>query len=213
MNPLPFIQAGIGTAQAIIGGIRAQKAQKKMEKMVNAYQPNQSIMDFYNKALSRYSANPYESALYKQATQQADRGLTAGVSALGGRRGAIQGVGSLVQGRNDSLLKASVAAEGQQAQALGQLGTATGMKAQEQFRPFEMKYNLLGQKASGGNAILNSGISNIFGGIGSALKDDRMRMEFDPHYFDKRNARIAAKKEAKEAKKQNQQGSSGTYGL
>jgi hypothetical protein len=31
-----------------------------------------------------------------------------------------------------------------------------------------MRYNLLSQKASGGNQIMNAGLQNIFGGMGNA---------------------------------------------
>ena len=60
---LPFaaipgiLQAGGGLIQGIFGGGARRKAQKELEGMVNNYQPNASIMDYYNKALSKYSSN------------------------------------------------------------------------------------------------------------------------------------------------------------
>jgi hypothetical protein len=169
----PIIQGVAGIAQAIGGGIQAKRAENKLEKMVNNYKPNESIMDYYNKALSRYNVNPYTSNLFNMQKQAIDRNVASGVNSLQSRRGAVAGINSLVQSANDGYLKAAATAEGQQAQALGQLGQATGMKAQEQFKPFEMKFNLLSQKAGGGNQIMNAGLGNIFGGA-SAYNDYKM---------------------------------------
>jgi hypothetical protein len=164
----PIIQGVAGIAQAIGGGIQAKRAEKKLNKLVDSYKPNESIMDYYNKALSRYNANPYTSNMFNMQKQAINRNVASGVNSLQSRRGAVAGINSLVQSANDGYLKAAATAEGQQAQALGQLGQATGMKAQEQFKPFEMRYNLLSQKAGAGAQIMNAGLSNIFGGAQSA---------------------------------------------
>jgi hypothetical protein len=159
-------QGVMGLAQTILGGSAAHKAQKQMEGMVNNYQPNQSIMDYYSKALNRYNVNPYNSNLYQMQSNNIQRGTASGINALQDRRSALAGVSSLVQGQNDGLLKAAAAAEGQQGQALNQLGHATGMKAQEDSKKFDMKYNLLAMKAGGNNQTMNAGIQNMFGGMG-----------------------------------------------
>jgi hypothetical protein len=159
-------QGVMGLAQTILGGSAAHKAQKQMEGMVNNYQPNQSIMDYYSKALNRYNVNPYNSNLYQMQSNNIQRGTASGINALQDRRSALAGVSSLVQGQNDGLLKAAAAAEGQQGQALSQLGQATGMKAQEDSKKFDMKYNLLAMKAGGNNQTMNAGIQNMFGGMG-----------------------------------------------
>jgi hypothetical protein len=159
-------QGVMGLAQTILGGSAAHKAQKQMEGMVNNYQPNQSIMDYYSKALNRYNVNPYNSNLYQMQSNNIQRGTASGINALQDRRSALAGVSSLVQGQNDGLLKAAAAAEGQQGQALNQLGQATGMKAQEDSKKFDMKYNLLAMKAGGNNQTMNAGIQNMFGGMG-----------------------------------------------
>lgn len=158
------IQGAVGIGQAVGGAIQAHRAQKKLEKMVEGYKPNASIMDYYNKALQRYNVNPYTSAQYRNQMQNAGRGLATGINALNDRRSVLGGISSLVQGYNDASLKATAAAEGQQAQALSQLGGATQMKAAEDFKPFEMKYNLQALKAGGGNETMRAGLSNIFGG-------------------------------------------------
>lgn len=168
IDPVSLIAGGVqgiaGIAQTIAGGIQAHRAQKKLEKLINSYQPNQSIMDYYSKALQRYNPNAFESALYRQGQQTAARGLTTGISALNDRRSVLGGIAGLTQGYNDASLKAAAAAESQQGQQLAQLGQAAGMKTQEEKYPFELKANLLAQKAGGGAQIMNAGLSNIFGG-------------------------------------------------
>lgn len=176
MPALPLIQAGIGVAQGIIGGIRAHKAQKELEKLgTPAYTPNQGIGDYYNKALARYNASPYESATYKNQTNQISRNVATGISGLNDRRSAIGGISSIIQGANDASLKAISAAEGEQGQRLGQLGNAAQAKASDdkyafqinKLMPYEKKYNLLTAKAQGGNQVMNAGLQNIFGGLQS----------------------------------------------
>jgi hypothetical protein len=163
-------QAGVGLVQGIAGFIQQRKATKALEKMQSpTYNPNKSILDYYNKALAKYNVNPYNTDLYRMQETQANRGMASGLSALQGRGQALAGVNQLVQGRNDNLLRAGVAAEQQQGQDLNRLGAAAGMKAGEEGRafdinkqqPFERKYNLLAQKASGGTQIANSGIANV----------------------------------------------------
>lgn len=171
---LSAVQGAIGIGQAIFGGIKAHKAQKQLERTTTPiYSPSQSIMDYYNTAKSRYNVNPYQSNLYKMQNQNIQRGTAQGLSALGDRRSALAGVNSLIQGQNDSLLKAGAAAEDEQSRRFSQLGNAAGMKAQEdmkmfqynQLAPYEKKMQLAGLKASGGNQLLNAGLSNVFGGL------------------------------------------------
>lgn len=159
-------QGALGLGQAIFGGGKARRAQKDLERMVDNYKPNQSIMDYYTKALNKYNANPYQSAGYQAANQFAQRGVASGINALQDRRSALAGVGSLVQGANDANLKAVAQAEGQQAQDLAQLGQATQMKDREDKYKFENKYNLLAMKAGAANQTANAGISNLYGGLG-----------------------------------------------
>ena len=177
--PLPAmaaIQAGLGIAQGISGFIQQRKANKALEKMQSpTYTQNKGILDYYNKSLAKYNVNPYNTDLYRMQEQQANRGMASGISALQGRGQALAGVNSLVQGRNDNLLRAGATAEQQQGQDLNRLGQAAGMKAGEdqmafnvnQQQPFERKYNLLAMKAGGGSQIANAGISNIFAGLQS----------------------------------------------
>jgi hypothetical protein len=169
MDPITGLAIGkgvIGGIQALVGGGRAGKAQRELEGMVNSYQPNASITDYYNKALQRYSNNPYNSASYQNQMQNVNRNIATGIGGLQDRRSALGGITSLVQAGNDASLRAVAGAEQQGAQALGQLGQATGMKATEDRRKFDMKYNLLALKAGAGNQMMNTGIQNVFGAAG-----------------------------------------------
>lgn len=160
-------QAALGLGQMIFSGQR--KAQKNLEKHLDSYKPNESIMDYYSKALNKYNANPYTSNMYNMQTRQAQRNLATGINSLQDRRSALAGVGSLVQGANDASLRAAAAAEQDQSQDLAQLGQATHMKDREDKYKFEAKYNLLSQKAGAANQTVNAGISNLFGGAGSIV--------------------------------------------
>lgn len=161
------VQGVIGGIQGILGGISARRSQKKLEKMIEGYKPNQSIMDYYSKALNKYNANPYQSASYNQNMKTAGQGLTTGISTLQSRGQALAGVGNLVEGYNNAGGRAAAYAEQDQAQDLAQLGQATGMKAAEDKYKFEAKYNLLAQKAGAANQTANAGIQNLYGGLGS----------------------------------------------
>jgi len=178
--PFGAIAQGIlGIGQSILGGIKAHKAQKKLEKLETPfYGGSESIMDYYNKALQRVNTNPYQSAQYQYGQQQADRSQAAGINSLQDRRSAVGGISQLSAMRNDAALRGGIAAENEQNQRFGQLGEAAGMKGADerlQFQynkiaPYEKKYNLLSMKAGAANQTTNSGLQNIYGGLG-ALQD------------------------------------------
>lgn len=169
-------QAGIGLIQGIGGLFQAKKARKQLERLNSpTYAPNQGIANYYKTALNRFQTNPYASQGYTVAQQNAGRNLSAGLGALNDRRGGIAGISRLSAINNDTMLKAGTIAENQQNQRFGQLGGATQMKAADdkyafqtnQLMPYQQKYNMLAGKAAGGNQIMNAGIQNVFGGLGS----------------------------------------------
>lgn len=173
------IQGGLGIAQGIAGFFGAKNAQNELEKLQTpTYTPNKAIGDYYNTALSRYNANPYDTQAYGLAKKNAVMGTASGLNSLQGRRSALAGVGKLVGIQDNALQKASVAAEDQRNREFGQLGQATGMKAGDdrmafqynQVAPYEKKLQLLGAKASGYNKMLSSGIQNLFGGASNYAK-------------------------------------------
>lgn len=159
-------QAVGGLLQSIFSGKR--KSEKALERHINSYKKNESILDFYNKALNNYNQNPYTSASYKSSMQEAGRGLNAGINTLNDRRSVLAGLPALVSGYNSASLKSAANAERERSVALGQLGNATNMKAREDKYQFELKHGLLAAKASGANAQKAAGWKNIFGGLGTA---------------------------------------------
>lgn len=171
---LPGIAGFVGGAiQSIVGGGKAHRAQRQLENMVDNYAGGQSIQDYYTKALSKYNLNPYNSAMYQLQSENARAGTAQGINALQDRRSALGGISSLISGQNNNLLKAAATAEGQQSQALGQLGQATAMKDREDKYKFEAKYNLLSAKAGGANQTTNTGLTNAYNNL-SSLSDYAM---------------------------------------
>lgn len=170
------VTAGAGLLQSFFGGRKAKKSQKELENLQSpTYNPNEYVLSYYNNALQRYNVNPYNSTLYKTQQQNIGRGVNQGIGALNNRRSGLAGISSLIQGQNDSLLKAGIAAENQKDQRFSQLGGATQMKAGEdrqafninKMQPFERKYNLLAMKAGANARTANDGLKNIFNGLGT----------------------------------------------
>lgn len=171
---IPLIGAAAGGLQALIGGGKARRAQKELEGLQTpTYQKSQSIMDYYNQALSRYGVSPTESALYKRNMGNISRGVATGINSFQDRRAGQSGVSSLLRAANDATLNTEVAAENEKSRRFGDLGGATSMKAGEEFKdfqynklaPFEKKYNLLSMKAGAANQTANTGMSNIFNSL------------------------------------------------
>lgn len=171
-----ILQAGTGIFQSIFGGNKAKKAQSELENLQTpTYQANKGIMDYYNQALQRYNINPYQSQQYQYGQTAANRNLAAGIGALQDRRSAVGGISRLTAGANDAALRNGISAEQEQNQRFSQLGSATGMKAQDdmtrfqynEVAPYEKKYNLLSMKAGAANQMQNAGLQNIFGGLTS----------------------------------------------
>lgn len=175
--PVAAVAGGIGVLQGIGGYIQERNAENALEKLQTpTYTPSSTIADYYSKALQRYSINPYDSPLYKMQQQNILRSGASGLTSLQGSRNAIGGVSNIVQAQNDALLKAGATAQQEQGQQLAQLGNAAEAQTKEgdkafqynQLAPYQKQYNLLAMKAGGGAGIMNAGIQNIFGGIGSA---------------------------------------------
>lgn len=162
---MPWLAAGIGLYQSISGGIKKKKAEKKLEAMADAQQPSSSIMDYYGKALSKYSPNPYQSETYQQQNNQVQRNLATGISAAQNKRLGLGAIAGQVQQANDASARAVSNAEMQSGSDLARLGQAAGMKTQEQQKKFDMMYNLAAAKAGAYAQTQNTGISNLYGGL------------------------------------------------
>jgi len=160
--PLPYAaiaQAALGVGQMLFS--HPKREQTKLENIAKGYQPNASIMDYYNKALAKYSPNAYESAAYREGQTRIGSNLATGISATQNRGAGVGAVGSLVAGANRASLGNIANAENINSAALGRLGQASVMKAGEDKYKFEMLANLYGAKATGGANIMNAGLTNI----------------------------------------------------
>lgn len=163
----------VGLGTSIYGDIKAHNAQKKLENAKSpTYTPSQSIADYYQKALQRYSVNPYQSAAYQQQLQNVQQSQANSLNSLQGRREGLAGVGAITANSNNAILGATGAADQRQAQALGQLGEAAGAQTGQQQtafninqqQPFERNYNLLAMKAAGANQVANAGEQTALSG-------------------------------------------------
>ena len=167
MIPLAAASAGLqtlaGLGQTLFSGVK--KANKNLENFANSYKPNASIMELYDKSLANYSANAYTSQAYQNQTNNINRNLATGLNAAQSRRGGLASLSGLVTGANTANAAAGAAAENQQARNLSLLSQATGMKAREDYKPFEMKYNLLAAKAGAAARTKQQGLQNLFGGL------------------------------------------------
>lgn len=181
LDPVSGVVGGLqtlaGLGQSIFSGGR--KAEKKFNKLLDnapEYTENQSILDYYNQALSRYNVSPTDSAMYKRQMSNINRGIATGINSFQDRRSGQAGVSSLLRGANDASLDAEVAAENEKSRRFGELGGATTMKADEEYKgfynnvlmPWELKTGAASQKMAGAAQRQNAGMSNIFGGLQTA---------------------------------------------
>jgi hypothetical protein len=164
------VQALGGMLQGIIGSSRARRTQRELENLQTpTEQSNAAVNNLYAGA----NADPYSSSFYKMQQQNAGRATVNGLRGAQDRRGGLAIVGNLVRGQNDALLRAGATAEQQQQQRLAQ---ATGFKVRDDQRlfdinkmmPYQKKFGLLAQKASGANQLANAGWKNLFGGLQTA---------------------------------------------
>lgn len=173
--PAPLVAFAPAIAKGIFGGIQSifsgrGAAEKELEKYANSYKISPGILDYYNKALARYSSNPYNSQYYQNQSNQINRNMASGVNAAQDRRSALSAITNLNQQANDSYAKAGVNAENMQGQQLAQLGQATGMKNQAEQKKFDMLYNLKAMKAGQAATRENQGYQNMYSGLTDATK-------------------------------------------
>lgn len=168
---LGLITAGTGLAQSAFGAIQAAKARKEAEARVKGMKEDTGILDYYNKALSRYSANPYQSTYYQNMANQANRGIAAQTTALqaGGLKGGYAGaIGSINQRGMTQLANAAGQAENMSARDLQNLGYASRSLAGERQRIEDTKTNLVMQKWAQKAQLMNQGMQNMYSGLSTA---------------------------------------------
>ena len=170
-----------------LGGLyqAATSGRKDRENELNAFaaksplaQRSKSLDDYYQEAKNRYQENPYQSALYQQAAQNAQRTTAQGIGALQDRRSAIGGIGRLSALQNDALQRAGVQAENYKQQQFSQLGQATqAQTAQDrylfdvnQMTPYNRQLQLKQLSAQAANERYNAGLQMVGGALGNAAQ-------------------------------------------
>jgi len=165
-----------GLAQTVVGGIQAKKAREKLENMqVPKATEDKSVSRYYNEALRRYATSPTSTYAYKNMLAGINRNQAAGLNALKDRRGLIGGVSSIVGRSNDATLNAAAMADRDNANRFNQLGNASIRKSaddrylfgQNQMAPYMKDSTLAGMKAQANAQIMNSGLQNIYSGLGN----------------------------------------------
>lgn len=174
-----IIQGGLGLGQMIGGAIGAAKGRRELKGLLAKapqYTPDTGIMSYYNQALQRAGVSPTESALYKRQMQNIGRSAATGMRAALQQGEGLAAAPSISRAMSDAALAAETAAEQQQAQRFGALGSAAQMASREtqrafdinQMQPWQIKAQMAGQRAAGGAQTFNIGAGNIFG-AGSSL--------------------------------------------
>jgi len=180
--PVTFLALG----QGIYGGLQAVNAsknasdyQKKMEKLA-ANSPlakrNPLIDNYAQEAANRYNENPYQSAFYQMAAQNARRATASGLNALNDRRSAIGGMPKLGIVENNALANAGVQAENYKERQFANMGRAAQMQdAQNKYlfdvnemTPFNRKFGLTQMASQHANDQYNAGLQMAAQGIGNA---------------------------------------------
>ena len=169
------ITLGIPAAGALISGVsslvaasKRNKAEKDLENFAKTDKPNQSILDFYNKAYNQYNPNAYQSAEYNAQMRNILGNQATSIGALQDRRSALAGIPSIMQGTNTASQRAAAAAEAAQRANLSMLGQASGAKAREEQRVFGNIFNLKAQKAAAQAAAARQYSQSMFNSLGNA---------------------------------------------
>lgn len=173
------LSTGLGAYTAISADKRQKKAQRSLEDLAKnspLYKPDKSIEDYYQKALSRFNENPYQSQQYQMGAMNARRATAQSLGALQDRRSAIGGISRLEAGQNAAMQSLGAQAEGQRNQRFNQFGNATQMKSADyqrqfdfnQMTPFNRKLQLEQMKAAAAGERLNAGMQMIGQGLSTA---------------------------------------------
>ena len=165
---IPLATTAYGIYSSSHAASQRKQAENNLENQANNMKPNASILDYYQKSLAKYSANPYESQSYQQQNNQIQRNLATGINSTQNKRLGLAGIAGQVQQANDAQAKAASNAQAQSGADLARLGNAAGMKTAEEQKKTDLLFNLQAQKAGAYASTENSGIRNIFNGLSTA---------------------------------------------
>jgi len=170
-------QAGVGAYQALTSGRgAAERDFESFAKKRPLAKASPTLENYYQKTLSAANENPYQSAQYMIARQEADRRLASGLGALQQRGGAISGISKLDLMRTDAQNQAIRNAESLRGQNLNRLGQSTQMKtAQDRYlydvneaTPFNTMLGIKQMKSQAANERYNAGLQMISGAASNA---------------------------------------------
>ena len=166
------LTAATGAYTAISAGTKQKKAQRRLDELAQnspLYKADKSIEDYYQKALSRFNENPYQSQQYQMGAMNARRATAQSLGALQDRRSAIGGISRLEANQNAAMQNLGAQAEAQRNQRFNQFGNATQMKSGEYQRefdfnkmtPYNRKLQLEQMKGAAAGEQINAGLSMI----------------------------------------------------
>jgi len=159
------LQSLIGLGQSIFGNKKRKRTEADLDKYANSFQPNQSILDYYDKALKKYNPDPTQTGTYKIQQNQIGANTANAIGASQDRRGGLSSISRIMAGANRATGQNLMNAEAQQQQNLSRLGQASGMKTNEEQKKFDLLYNLKAMKAGQAAGTVNQGIKNLYGGL------------------------------------------------
>jgi hypothetical protein len=168
-------QAGLGAYQAATSGRgAAERDFENFAKKRPLAKASPTLENYYQKTLSAANENPYQSAQYMIARQEADRRLASGLGAMQGRGGALPAIAKLDLMRTNAQNQAIRNAESLRGQNLNRLGQSTQMKtAQDRYlydineaTPFNTMLGIKQMKSAAANERYNAGL-NMIGGAAS----------------------------------------------
>lgn len=167
--------AMIPSAAKFVGGIFQGMKGRKILK--NAKLPGYEIAPEFEQniglAKSIKNMGGMPSAQYNRGLQDVFRNANFGMSQLQGRRAATAGVSSIVQRMNDATNNLNIA-DANMAQQNFRMGTQMQMGAnsmlgqQRNMKQQWEKFNPYLRKLSEGQALVGSGMQNVFGGLSDA---------------------------------------------
>ena len=165
------VTAATGAYTAISAGKQQKKAQKNLDDLARnspLYKSDKTIDDYYQKALSRFTENPFQSLQYQVGAKEARRATAQGLNAFQGRK-VLGDISTLAEREKSYLQQLGAQAEGQSSARFNQLGNATQMKSGEYQRefdfnkmtPYNRKLQLEQMKAAAAGERLNAGLQMI----------------------------------------------------
>lgn len=155
-----LVPAAISAAQAIYGGIQAEKAKQAANKLK---MPSTATPDEYAQMMKA----AYDSQLMERQLDEINRSMATSVNALqqGGGRALIGGLPAVTRAANQATFEAGQFENQQRLAALGELA---GAKDLEMARNMDVYNQQLGMAQAALNAGVQTAAQGV-GGVGSAL--------------------------------------------